>query len=102
MKPLRESSKVNIASKRLVYPSINHNRKILNKVKKALKKDKIRLIGENRFIGKDIREAAKQFWMSPRHRSLLLNKNANEISVIKKATKNGNLIVLTVASSTSI
>ena len=102
MRPLRANAKVNSASKRLVYPSINHNRKLLNLVKNTLKKDKINLIGENRFIGKDIHDAAKQFWISPRHRSLLLNKNANEISVIKKATKSGNLIVLTVASSTSI
>ena len=60
MRPLRANAKVNSASKRLVYPSINHNRKLLNLVKNTLKKDNINLIGEIDY-GKDIHEAANNF-----------------------------------------
>ena len=101
MKPLEKNSILQNVSKILVYPSVNHHRKLLQKAKKQLRESNINLIGENRFICKDITEAARQFWMSPIHRSLLLNRHANQISLIKKTTKNGSLIIMTVANNSA-
>ncbi|NRA67852.1 MAG: hypothetical protein HRU19_25450 [Pseudobacteriovorax sp.] len=77
--------------------SIRHNRKIIEEQRNFLSEFAIRFLGENRVIGRSRAELAKLLWLSPRHRSLLLNKNATHMAISTQNSKKQKLAVIVLA-----
>lgn len=57
--------------------SLAHQPTELNAVGAAARAGKLEFLGEDRSLGEDARQLAKQLYLSPRHRRLLLNPRAN-------------------------
>jgi hypothetical protein len=58
------------------HPKVTHYRPELAKIKAYLSLKNLKFIGENRVIANTPSEFARLFWLSPRHRSLLLAPSA--------------------------
>ncbi len=74
--------------------TIRHNRKLLEQAKQALKKNNARLVGENRVKAQTIQQMVWLLWHSPRHRSLILSREATHFSVASQRVKQEQLAVL--------
>lgn len=74
--------------------TIRHNRKLLEQAQQALKKNNARLVGENRVKAQNLAQMAWLLWHSPRHRQLILNKEATHFSVAAQQIKQEQLAVL--------
>ena len=57
--------------------SVRHDRRDLQDIRTSLKKDHIDFLGENRVIAKDAKTMSQLFWISPAHRRLILNAEAD-------------------------
>lgn len=77
--------------------TIRHNRKLMERADAALKKNRGKFVGENRVRAATPQEMAWLLWHSPRHRSLLLTKDATHLSVSVQAQKDETLAVLAFA-----
>lgn len=85
--------KINALSQELrLRHSPNHDRFELRKLKESFLAEGYRFLGENRVIGKSLKEVAWLLYHSPRHRSLLLNRDAKVVGI--KHTTTGNRIEL--------
>lgn len=74
--------------------TIRHNRKLLEQAKEALKKNNARLVGENRVKAQTIQQMVWLLWHSPRHRQLILSKEATHFSVASQRVKQEQLAIL--------
>lgn len=74
--------------------TIRHNRKLLEQAQQALKKNNARLVGENRVKAQNLHQMAWLLWHSPRHRQLILSKEATHFSVASQQIKQEQLAVL--------
>ena len=61
-------------------PSVSHSSCDLIRLGLKLKESKVEFLGENRAIGKNLREIALLFWVSPNHRKLLIDPNIAYLS----------------------
>jgi hypothetical protein len=91
----------NAAVESAATKSVKHNTKSLNKLGDALLKSGINPIGEDRVIASTWAEALKLFWISPFHRDLLLNPNANLAGFSSRPLESGQLIVVFMAGQKS-
>lgn len=85
---------VDVAENLIIDTSLAHNRTFLRKISSQLSDQKIRFLGENRVKGRSRHELAWLLWYSPRHRSLLLSSDANNIGVAIKRVGGNDLAVL--------
>lgn len=92
-----QASLKEIATKALKNKYIKHDRRSLRKINAFLKRNKGRLIGENRVKGDSHQKMAWLLWNSPRHRSLLLNSKATHLTIIRDSLKNEKIAILVFA-----
>lgn len=81
------------------HGQIWHDRNLLKILAEQASSHRVKLIGENRVLGQSLKEMALLFWLSPRHRNLLLNKDALYLASSIKNTGEKKLMVLVLASS---
>ncbi len=90
MKPSNEMTKV--ASALSEYFSIAHKPSKLLELSKSLKSSV--LLGENRVIATHPQEAMEHLWRSPRHRKLLLNRDATHVAIARRIENGRTLFVM--------
>jgi hypothetical protein len=78
--------------------SLVHDRQQLGKVADQLKARELRFLGEDRVKGPDARAMAWLLWNSPRHRALLLGKDATTLGLGLRAVGGEQLAVLVTAA----
>lgn len=81
---------------------LSHNRELLRKVAGQLAADKLKLIGEDRVRATDAVQMAWLLWNSPRHRGLLLNKEASAVGIALRQLGPEQLAVLITAAKTPL
>lgn len=79
------------------HPKVTHYRPILAKIKTYLGLKNLNFIGENRVIANEPSEFARLFWLSPRHRSLLLSPSAKYAAFYPLKKGQQTLLVLILA-----
>lgn len=82
--PLQASTnKASIAAAKLLASTqtINHDRVMLQNTANELAQVKVKLVGENRVLGRDSNELYWLLWNSPPHRDMMLTKKANTLSI---------------------
>lgn len=77
--------------------TIRHNRKLMERADGVLKRNRGKFVGENRVRAATPQEMAWLLWNSPRHRSLILTKEATHLSVSVQAQQQETLAVLAFA-----
>ena len=78
-----------------VNSSVRHDRKGLIDVRKRLlEESSLVLIGENRVRSDDLGRMKWLLWYSPRHRSLLLDKDARELALFRKEQADGSRLLV--------
>lgn len=85
------------ADELLKNQTLKHNRTVLFDLQKHLAKFDMTLIGENRVRATTPKEMAWLLWHSPRHRGLLLEKNAKYLTVVTQPLKADHLTVIVIA-----
>ena len=78
--------------------SLTHNRKLLRAASSNLSSQNLNFLGENRVKGRNVQEIAWLLWHSPRHRDLLLHKDARLIGITMRKTPQGHLAVIVVGT----
>lgn len=76
--------------------SVIHDRTELQAVKRTLRKQRLRLLGENRARGHTLAEALTMLWVSPFHRDLLLHEAATYLMVDVVQQRNQVLVTMLV------
>lgn len=84
------------------HPKVTHYRPALATIKNYLASKKLNFLGENRVIADNPNEYARLFWLSPRHRSLLLSPSARYAAIYPLKKGRQTLIVLILAAEMPI
>ncbi|MCX6109116.1 MAG: hypothetical protein NTZ90_05860 [Proteobacteria bacterium] len=101
--PMAASEALNEAAANLAADgSLVHNRQLLQQATAAVKTKNIELLGEDRVRAHDIASMAWLLWNSPRHRQLLLNKDANIVGIASRAIDDDQLAVLVIGKGQAV
>lgn len=101
--PMAASEALNEAAANLAADgSLVHNRQLLQQAEAAVKTKNIDLLGEDRVRAHDTASMAWLLWNSPRHRQLLLNKDANVVGIASRAIDDDQLAVLVIGKGQAV